>query len=101
MSWNTNTDAVLSAIRVATNENVDEQEVGVEGSGAEDGAIGVGGEMDDEFNNSIASGICDVKSAFDVAVDESSKSFFLDTSFHICYLKFLYYFMEVCALVYH
>lgn len=77
MSWNTNTDAVLSAIRVATNENTDEQEVSVEGSGIEDGGIGVGGEMDDEFNNSIASGIRDVKSTFDVAMEESSKSFFL------------------------
>ncbi|KAL3984557.1 hypothetical protein ACH3XW_35010 [Acanthocheilonema viteae] len=72
MSWNTNTDAVLSAIRVATNENADEQEVSVEGSGTEDGGIGVGGEMDNEFNNSITSGIRDVKSAFDVAMEEST-----------------------------
>ncbi|CAG9539636.1 unnamed protein product [Cercopithifilaria johnstoni] len=72
MSWNTNTDAVLSAIRVATNENVDEQEVGVEGSGTEDGGIGVGGEMDDEFSSSIASGVRDVKSAFDIAMEEST-----------------------------
>uniref|UniRef100_A0A0R3RJM9 C2H2-type domain-containing protein n=1 Tax=Elaeophora elaphi TaxID=1147741 RepID=A0A0R3RJM9_9BILA len=65
MSWNTNTDAVLSAIRVATNENADEQEGGVEGSGAEDGGIGIGGEMDDEFNH-------EVKSTFDVAMEEST-----------------------------
>ncbi|VDK80607.1 unnamed protein product [Onchocerca ochengi] len=72
MSWNTNTDAVLSAIRVATHENADEQEGGMEGSGTEDGVIGVGGEIDDEFNNNIASGIRDVKSAFDVAMEEST-----------------------------
>lgn len=83
MSWNTNTDAVLSAIRVATHENADEQEGGVEGSGTDDGGIGVGGEMDDEFNNSIASGIRDVKSAFDVAMEESSKYFFVDLSFPV------------------
>ncbi|VDP14315.1 unnamed protein product [Onchocerca flexuosa] len=72
MSWNTNTDAVLSAIRVATHENADEQEGGMEGSGGEDGVIGVGGEIDDEFNNNIASGMRDVKSAFDIAMEEST-----------------------------
>ncbi|KAM3717636.1 Cell wall integrity transcriptional regulator [Dirofilaria immitis] len=72
ISWNTNTDAVLSAIRVATHENGDEQEGGIEGSGVEDGVIGVGGEIDDEFNANIANGIRDVKSAFDVAIEEST-----------------------------
>uniref|UniRef100_A0A1I7VBU5 C2H2-type domain-containing protein n=1 Tax=Loa loa TaxID=7209 RepID=A0A1I7VBU5_LOALO len=68
MSWNTNTDAVLSAIRVATHENADEQEGCIEGVSAEDGGIGVGGELDDEF----ASGIRDVKNAFDVTMEEST-----------------------------
>lgn len=75
MSWNTNTDAVLSAIRVATHENADEQEGGIEEDCTEDGVIGVGGELDDEFGNGLASGIRDVKSAFDIVMEESSKSF--------------------------
>uniref|UniRef100_A0A915PIX9 C2H2-type domain-containing protein n=1 Tax=Setaria digitata TaxID=48799 RepID=A0A915PIX9_9BILA len=72
MSWNTNTDAVLSAIRVATHENGDEQDGTVEGSGTEDGGVVIGGEMDDDFNNSITSGIRDVKNAFDVGMEEST-----------------------------
>ncbi|EJW85968.1 zinc finger protein [Wuchereria bancrofti] len=72
MSWNTNTDAVLSAIRVATHENADEQDGCLEGTGTEDGGIGVGGELDDEFSTSITSGMHDIKSAFDVTMDEST-----------------------------
>ncbi|VDN07084.1 unnamed protein product [Thelazia callipaeda] len=69
ISWNTNTDAVLSAIRVATHENVGEQDGVIEGSGTEDRTEG--GEVDSEYIN-IASSRHEVKNAFDVPMDQST-----------------------------
>lgn len=72
MPWNTNTDAVLSAIRVATHENTEKG-----GTGDENGSDGGEDDEDDDEYTAVANSKHDVKPSFDGGVDELGDFFFV------------------------